>query len=296
VQTVTYRGWSNSYYLRNPVVEAVVVPSIGRVMQFGFIGQEGLFWQNEELYRKPLSCESEDWLNFGGDKTWPAPEGDWSRFTGKNKWHPPRAFDCMPLEANVEGADLVLTSPVDPHYGIRTTRRIHLDPSQPVMTIATTYERVSGEPAPIGIWVITQLKDPVAVYVPLPADASAGFVLLTKERPPSLRRLPNGILSLKRSPTAAYKIGTQSETLLWMNAPYALRIDTTRPTNREYPDFGSSTEVYTNPNPLAYVELETLGPLELLKAGDKISQTNRYSLFRRGVGSADDEARRILER
>src|SRR5678816_4558493 len=129
------------------------------------------------------------------------------------------------------------------------------------MTITTTYERVSGKSAPVSIWVITQLKEPVGVYIPV-SLSHLNFVLLGKERPPSLRTLRSGMLSLSRNPNAAYKIGTQSSTLLWMNAPYALRIDSVRDPEAEYPDAGSSAEVYTNPNPLRYVELETLGPLK----------------------------------
>ena len=48
----------------------------------------------------------------------------------------------------------------------------------------------------------------------------------------------------------------------------------------EYPDEGSSAEVYTNSDPLKYVELEMLGPLQTLKVGDSVSQTNTYTLSR----------------
>src|SRR5207245_11371426 len=112
-----------------------------------------------KLDAQPLSCESKEWINFGGDKTWPSPEADWSKVTGRPDWHPPQAFDCMPLAAKIDGDDLVLTSPVDPNYGIRIIRRVQLDRFLPLMTITTTYECVSGEPRRVGIWIITQLKD-----------------------------------------------------------------------------------------------------------------------------------------
>jgi len=294
---IPYHGWSNCYLLRSGDVEAVVVPAIGRIMRFGFIGEENVFWENGELEGKPLDCESKDWINFGGDKTWPSPEADWSKFTGYKDWHPPPAFDCMPLHAGVEGVDLILTSPVDPYYGIRTTRRVHLQAPMPTMTITTTYERVSGQPAPMGIWVITQLKDPLGVYVPLPLSQApnSDFILLGKERPPSLKA-EHGLLSLNRSPDLPSKIGTASGTLLWISEKYALRIDSPRANNAEYPDKGSSAEVYTNPNPLRYVELEMLGPLGFLKPGEKMVQVNRYTLYRRTNLSVDEEARRILGR
>jgi len=59
---------------------------------------------------------------------------------------------------------VVLTSPVDPYYGIRTVRSIGLLDDR--LVIDTTYEKVSGEPSKVGVWTITQFKEPVAVLVP----------------------------------------------------------------------------------------------------------------------------------
>lgn len=276
------------------MVEVVVAPKLGRVMQFGFRGEEGVFWENSALEGKELSCENKEWINFGGDKTWPAPESDWGKFTGRTSWRPPSAFDCLPLDGATNGPDVILTSRVDPHYGLRSVRRIRLNPVLPEMTIETTYERIWGEPAPIGIWVITQLKEPVAAYAVLPElpDQLKDFIILSKERAPSLR-IANGLASLTRDSAAAYKVGFESSTLIWIGDKHGLRIDSPR-TQAPYPDKGSSAEIYTNPDPLRYVELETLGPLAQLKPGDKISHTNRYLLFRRTLTSPDREVRRVL--
>jgi hypothetical protein len=292
----TYHGWTNCYVLNNETTEVIVVPRVGRVMQFGFRGEQGVFWENAELEGKELSCESKEWINFGGDKTWPAPESDWSRVTGRTRWHPPEAFDCLPLDARVEGSDVLLSSRVDPHYGVRTVRRIHLDPARPEMTIETTYERIWGLSAPIGIWIITQLKEPAAVYSRVPAaalEAMKGVILLTKNPPPTLK-VEDGLAGMTRDPLAPYKLGFESSSLLWMGEKHALRIESLRIMDAEYPDKGSSAEVYTNPDPLKYVELEMLGPLRMLKPGEKMVQTNRYTLFRRTDDTLEQQARRIL--
>ena len=62
----------------------------------------------------------------------------------------------------------------------------------------------------------------------------------------------------------------------------------------EYPDRGASAEVYTNPDPKSYVELETLGPLVTLRAGERITQTNTYTLMRRMSADPAVDARRLL--
>ena len=88
-------------------------------------------------------------------------------------------------------------------------------------------------------------------------------------------------ITLKRSATKSTKIGTDGSSLLWVGPKTAVRIDSERVAGAEYPDKGSSAEVYTNPNPLTYVELEMLGPLHTMKVGDEIDQTNTYTLFHR---------------
>ncbi|NOT59805.1 MAG: hypothetical protein HOP19_06215, partial [Acidobacteria bacterium] len=173
---------------------------------------------------------------------------------------------------------------------------ITLDARQTVMNITTAYEKVEGEPRKVSIWVITQLPDPQMMYVPLPASSinANGYVMQSKAAPPSLKREGN-LLSLTRDQKTAYKIGTDAGTMLWMNEKFAVRIDSPRQANAEHPDQGSSAEIYTNPDPLAYVELETLGPLREMKNGDRIEHGNRYRLYRRGKKQLVDDAAQILK-
>ena len=296
VNKQAYRGWPDSLVLRNGEVEAVVVPAIGRVMQFGFSGDEGVFWENQELLGQPADPQAEAWINFGGDKAWPAPEGDWPKFTKRAAWKPPRAFDGLPWQARIEGADVVMLSPDDSEFGIRVLRRVSLDPDKPIMKITTSFERISGEPATIAVWVVTQLKEPDGIFVNAPEKPSSpGYVLLSKSQPPSLR-MRNGRISLTRDAKSAYKIGSHGGALVWVGPRSTLQIESLRVPGAEYPDKGSSVEVYTNPDPLKYIELETLGPLNAMKKGDKIERTNVYTLFRRGRGDPEAEARRVLGR
>ncbi len=293
-----YHGWNNSVLLSNGKVEAIVVPEIGRVMQFRFVGQQdGPFWDNRELYGKAPDPKSKDWMNFGGDKAWPAPQEDWDKKTPR-AWPPPSAFDAMPDEARVNDRTVTLVSPVDPDYGIQVHRQVALDLERPVMRITTTFEKVSGRPVQVGVWVISQLKSPVAVYVPVPQFTRyrEGFNVQSEQLPPDLRREGEWI-SLTRDPKTPHKIGTDANTLIWMDHRQVLRIDSTRALfDVKYPDQESSAEIYTNPDPLAYVELEMLGPLRKMIVGDKISRTSIYTLLPRREADPDLEAARLTAR
>jgi len=291
VKRAIYHQWPDSLILSNGQVEAVVVPAIGRVMQFRFVGEEdGPFWENAELFGKSPDPASQTWGNFGGDKTWPAPQSDWPKVTPRS-WPPPQAFDSMPVKAEVKQIAkeevIELVSPIDPHFGIRTRRLIKLDAKRPLMTITTTYEKVEGPPMTVAVWTITQLKDPLEVSVPLPKTPifSEGYTKQSKELPANLNR--NGqVLSMTRSTKLSTKIGTDADALIWVGEKHILRIDSPRVASSAYPDQGSSAEVYTNPDPLKYVELEMLGPLNQMKAGDRIERANTYTLMRKSQPKA----------
>lgn len=296
VNRVDFQGWKNALRLSNGQVEAVVVPQVGRVMSFRLADGENVFWTDRSLDGKQGDATGAAWINFGGDKTWPAPEADWRIHTKRTRWMPPPAFDALAVNARVDGADVILTSPIDPFYGIRTIRRVSLQPDAAVMRIETTYERVSGEPARIGIWVITQFVDPVAVYVPIIPDSRfTGGHFIFGEKPWPGVSTRGQLLRLTRDPIASHKLGSDADRMLWVGETTLCLVSAPRNPGADYPDRGASTEVYTNPDPKAYVELETLGPLATMKVGDRIQHTNTYTLLRRTGQDVDAEARRALE-
>ena len=59
-----------------------------------------------------------------------------------------------------------------------------------------------------------------------------------------------GWLSHTRDPKTAYKIGTDAGRVYWVGTNVVCRNDSPRVPGAEYPDQGSSLEVYTNPEPL----------------------------------------------
>lgn len=293
ITKTNYHGWPDAYVIGNGKVETIVVPTIGRVMQFRLAGEsEGPFWENRAMDGKPVNAASKEWGNFGGDKTWPSPQSEWPKVTPRG-WPPPVAFDSMPVEARVEGDKIRLLSAVDPHFGIRTERLISLHEKGPRMTIQTTYFKVEGEPRKVGVWIITQLQDPEIICIP---GARGKYVKQSSDLPLDLK-VTDAPIYLKRDLKKSAKIGTESPHIYWQNSRWSVGIDSPRMDGAEYPDEGSSAEVYTNPDPLQYVELEMLGPMKLMKIGDSLSQTNSYTLSKReyvGLASELEPFQRLL--
>jgi hypothetical protein len=301
ITPTNYQGWADSYVLRNAEVEAIVVPAIGRVMQFRFIGEAGVFWENPAHRGRvaPASVEewkTTDWVNFGGDKAWPSPEGSWNDWTRRATWRPPPAFDGNSYQLRVDGEAVVMTSQEDPFLGIQVTRRIELS-GRTSLRITTEFEKRSGEAVTCGVWVVTQLNDPVRLFAPVPQKTifTRGYILLSQRSPPSLK-VDQGYVSLERDRGGSYKIGLDSERLLWIGEKHCLLIENPREPRQSYPDRGSSTEIYTNPDPLKYIELEAMGPLKPLKATDRLRESLSYHLIRRAHPTPEAEARAILEK
>ncbi len=298
IRRINYEGWTNALSMVNEQAEVVVVPSIGRIMQFRFLGESGPFWENPALRGKSPDPLAAEWVNFGGDKVWPAPQSEWAQWTPR-AWPPPPGFDSESVEVEVVGDRVLLKSAVDAHYGIRWEREIRLDPLQARMIVVTRYHKVSETSLTnlVAIWSITQLREAVAVLVPRlkPGHFGNGYELQSELPPPDLQ-VDDDWIRLTRNPKASHKIGNDAGTLIWLGERVALRVDSPRRPEGLYPDRGCSAEVYTNPDPLAYVELELLSPLEPLRPGQTMAQTNTYTLFLRQEKDSVAEARRILSR
>jgi hypothetical protein len=289
----TYRGWSNSIVISNGVAEAAVVPAIGRIMQFRFLDQpDGPFWENPVLFGKKPAANSWDTPgSFGGDKVWPAPQSAWN-------WPPPRGFDSLSFTGAIASGVAMLTGPVDSTYGTRVVRRITLHPSEPILRVTSTLEKMTGKTNQMGVWVITQVKEAERVFVPVPSVSlfAKGYTALGSV--PQGLVVTNGFISLSRDRSTGTKIGNDAGTLLWVGTNTVLLLESPRMPGvpkSGYPDSGCSAEVYTNPNPTPYIELELLGPLARPGTHDSLSAVSIYSLFRRTGGSPLEEAKKILE-
>ena len=271
-----------------------MVPAIGRVMQLRLKGEaEGAFWENRTLDGQLPGAGTQEWINFGGDKCWPAPQSAWPQFQGR-EWPPPVAFDARPFDALVTEHGVKLTSTIDPGYGIQVVRHVDLDTVKPILRIRTEYRKIAGVPVTVSVWTITQMREPERVFLLLPEESklAGGFVRLMEDEPEGLR-VDGRLLSLARHRAACAKIGSDALSMAWVGQHCTVRIDAEAGPG-EYPDDGSITEIYTNPDPLAYVELETLGPLTMLQVGEEIERSTVYTILPRTTSDTDVEARKIF--
>jgi len=287
----TYHGWSNSVSVNNGLVEALIVPTIGRVQQFRFVGQDvGALWEDPATYGQNPGGR---YKFFGGDRAWPSPQSEFG-------WPPPRGFDGSTNEVSFTNGVVTMVSPVDTRFGIRSTRIIELLPGKPVVRIRTRFERItaSSKTNNLGIWVdcMAAVTNDSRCYAPVPSPSifangytTSGSTYFTAALPAGFTNV-DGMISFVPD-GKNHKLGFDGGTLALVGKNLSLRVDAPRVPGAAYPDGNSSTEVYTAESDF---ELEMMGPLGQLPVGGQMEFVTEYNLFHRTEPTTDAEAKKVF--
>ena len=312
-------GWS-AIVLRNELVSVTAVPLIGgRVMSFKLGAREYLFTNPALAGRTFTAAEHRgdgslaSWKNYGGEKTWPAPQG-WG---GPNEWPgpPDPILDSGPYQAMPslcdQTASLTMSSPSDPATGLRIHRHLVVQPGVSRVVIEQTLENVKDHPVSWAPWDVLQLDcgrlspdggrepdDACWLYIPFDSharDVRPYRVMFGQDHPQWQQVLSPGLLGVQYRGIVG-KIGLVN-TAGWVafasqTDGYVLCARFAVDPNAEYPDDGSTVECWTEspvaktPPGLTYqsagyvMEAEVLGPLRTLQPGQRNSLTVEWCLAR----------------
>lgn len=158
----TYKGWK-ALSLGNGLVESHIVPDLGgRLMQFSLQGYDYLFVNGalESLY--PERIEGKPWMNFGGEKIWPAPQG----WDGEGYWPgpPDHILDEGVYECKIESDLVTLISPVDIRTGLQIQRSFKVEPGEAAINISAKFTNKSDKDIRWSVWPVCQVAvDELAV-------------------------------------------------------------------------------------------------------------------------------------
>lgn len=283
------------WWLGNGRVKLGVAPALGgRLLSLSTADGSEMLWHNTELLtdelvprrpHRPHGGRMGDWLNYGGDKTWPAPQG-WS---SAREWAgpPDPVLDSGPYEISVHESDELaavdLTSGDDPRTGLRFTRRFELRANEPGYRLVLTGQNTADRPVRWALWNITQLaaEGEGTTWVDGPALvtnllAGTGFPRWQAES--GRVRVPHqDVVGKLGFPAATGRVSHEGESGTWTQT---FAVDDVA----EYPDRGSRVEVWLEhplPRPLAelgnldpparIVECEVLGPLTELAPGERMT-------------------------
>ncbi len=151
MQTVTWNGWK-TVRMTNRWVTLSIVPQLGgRLMQVTFDGYDYL-WVNQQLkgqyYPPEVSAQQRRWLNYGGDKIWPMPEGSqdeqhWAGAAGQVLDSGEFSYEILSQGAR---CSVRLTGPPDPQIGQQYIRDITIGADSPEISFHAVMKNTCGYP------------------------------------------------------------------------------------------------------------------------------------------------------
>jgi hypothetical protein len=161
-----YKGWT-VMTIQNRWLTLLIAPQLGgRIIQVEMGGYEYLFNNPSLAGFEPDHTrlgENGSWLNFGGEKVWPAPQG----WNSPDQWPGPPdpvldsgIYAIDETDPSAEHNVINLTSPYDPFTGLQITRKINLEPAFSVVSITVSFQNRGKVPRKWSVWPVCQFRIP----------------------------------------------------------------------------------------------------------------------------------------
>ena len=161
IESTNFDGW-RAEELSNSWVRVTIVPRLGgRVMQVTFAGHPYLFVnpKYKGQYIPPNSEAAKGrWVNYGGDKIWPMPEGN----QDDQHWAGPvsDALDDGDYSFRILTQDSTcrvrLDGPPDAKTGLQYSREISIDGKSPQVLFHAIMKNIAGRPIRWSMQSVTQ--------------------------------------------------------------------------------------------------------------------------------------------
>ena len=154
--------------MANQWVQLIFVPELGgRLMQVTFADHPYLFVNSEyEGKYIPPEKAAGRWINYGGDKIWPLPEGndDEQHWTGSSTPLDDGAYQFS-IVAQGEHCTVRLDGPPDPPTGLQYSREISIGSDSPEISFHAITKNYTGHSIAWSVQSVSQynLANPAGV-------------------------------------------------------------------------------------------------------------------------------------
>ncbi|MDJ0753258.1 MAG: hypothetical protein QNJ45_07060 [Ardenticatenaceae bacterium] len=276
VETTPYLGWAECLKLTNGHLELIVTLEVGpRIIHCGLTGQKNLFCKFPEVGQ----TGGEEFAIYGGHRFWLAPE------------HPVRTYqpDNQPVTWQPRAEGAVILGPVDAYTGMQKEITLALAVDRPVVQVSHRLINRLPWGVQVAPWALSVMAPGGIGILPLPPRGSHEENLLpttslalwsyTDFSDPRWQFGSEYIL-LKQdsSRSTPQKVGLHGQVewaAYWLDDHLFIKQIEFEP-HASYPDLNSHIELFTNHEML---EVETLGPLREIAAGESITHTETWSVF-----------------
>ena len=272
IKKITFQGWKNCIELTNGDFRIVVTTEVGPRIVGAFLGPKG----ENLLYldKKLLGTSGQKvWTNYGGHRIWHAPEDSVRSYC-------PDTRRVVAAELNDGGVSFM--APREELTGIVKTINVYPEGNNS-FRIEHQIRNEGLWDIEAAAWGITQLMPGGTAILPmnrgpegLVPNRSVNFWPYANPSDPRFVLGNEFVLVKQTAKGKPTKIGLNSGEgwCAYVNGKVVFVKQFEYFDENEYPDLGSSIEVYTEGG---YLELETLGPLAILEPGDEVTHSEYWT-------------------
>ena len=287
-----FYGW-DSIILRNSYTRLDVVPELGgKIIGYNPIGLQ-ILWHNPahegEIEIFQHNDFGEEFINVGGAKVWPAPQGEWGG-------PPDRILDGSPYTYTFDGKTITVTSPEDDginRTGLQYNHRYSLMPSSTIVNINLSMTNIVDYSIEWSLWHLATVPVNRNFTLYVPVDNGNWNIMHGEENSNQWLGVENGLFRARYNKLIG-KAGMKVREgwAAWHDEEngvvYALLFPLKE--DAEYPHGGHNFEIWStgeiiNPDgspaaEMSYMELEVLGPLTKLAPGESSSLDVKWGVCR----------------
>jgi len=298
VREELYLNFGNCLYIANEKQEMRVTLDIGpRIITYNLIGKKNMMYRdleritkrNNEEY-KSFFGKDKSWYIYGGHRFWVSPE------SYPETYYP----DNEPVVYERRGNVFTFTPPVQKITGWQFCIEITFDENEAKAAVRHILTNKSGKEQKGSIWAFSVTAAGGRVFQKMAQDdtgllSNRNLILWPYNNMTDKRfYMDDTYITLQQDSRAetSFKIGTNNTggSVLCLNNGTVFKKEFTHIAGAEYPDFGCSTEVFTNSSML---EMETLSPLYTLKPNESCEHIEKWSLTPEDSLNLDDVVKHL---
>lgn len=286
VRAINYKGWQKAVEISNSEIKLIASPETGRILFFGFVDSENIFYENTDL--EGVTFNDGHYFtvngkieapNIGGNRVLPCSEDYFHKITG-SRHIPDPYINASAYTVDYLKNGIIIKSPISSLLGIEISRTITISERGTEVKIQQKLLKKKSainkklDKIPLTIWSLSKIKNPNISYSPIAKNSCFKNGFTISEWPDAKNNavgnvsLNNDILTLKSTKELPQKIGTDSRNWIASFVNNTLFVEKfSFEENQTYPDSGTSVTIFGNH---LFSELECLSPEKVLNINESI--------------------------